>query len=266
MADIKNMTDIKKDFVIEHLEGAQIQDAAQGIRYVEGSEEEKRLLRKIDYRLIPTVWIMYVMSYLDRANIGNAKTGGMGKDLLYLPIIMAMWGAVSMCLAACTSYGSLSIVRLILGFVEAGFSPGVLFLLSCWYRKNELARRWALFYTGSAVSGALGGILAGAITGNLDGKGGIAGWKYLFLIEGAATILTAIGAWFLLPDYPSNTKWLTPEERMLAEIRLRADGVDAAQSGEQKGHWDSFKNATSDWRTWVMTFMYMMNTGAQTIQ
>lgn len=88
-----------------------------------------------------------------------------------------------MCLAACNSYITLSIVRFFLGVVEAGFAPGILFLLSSWYRKNELATRFALYYTASAFSGALGGLLAGAITGNLNGKGGIAGWRYLFLVS-----------------------------------------------------------------------------------
>lgn len=87
-----------------------------------------------------------------------------------------------MCLAACNSYKTLAVVRLFLGVVEAGFAPGILFLLSSWYRKNELATRFALYYTASAFSGALGGLLAGAITGNLDGKGGLAGWRYLFLV------------------------------------------------------------------------------------
>jgi MFS family permease len=105
------------------------------------------------------------------------------KPSLYLPILMFTWGGISMCLAACNSYITLSIVRFFLGVVEAGFAPGILFLLSSWYRKNELATRFALYYTASAFSGALGGLLAGAITGNLNGKGGIAGWRYLFLVS-----------------------------------------------------------------------------------
>lgn len=96
---------------------------------------------------------------------------------------MFTWGGISMCLAACNSYKTLAVVRLFLGIVEAGFAPGILFLLSSWYRKNELATRFALYYTASAFSGALGGLLAGAITGNLDGKGGLAGWRYLFLVS-----------------------------------------------------------------------------------
>jgi MFS family permease len=97
--------------------------------------------------------------------------------------LMFTWGGISMCLAACNSYKTLAVVRLFLGVVEAGFAPGILFLLSSWYRKNELATRFALYYTASAFSGALGGLLAGAITGNLDGKGGLSGWRYLFLVR-----------------------------------------------------------------------------------
>jgi MFS family permease len=105
------------------------------------------------------------------------------KPAIYLPALMFTWGGISMCLAACNSYQTLACVRFFLGVVEAGFAPGILFLLSSWYRKNELATRFALYYTASAFSGALGGLLAGAITGNLDGKGGIAGWRYLFLVS-----------------------------------------------------------------------------------
>ncbi|KAJ9119048.1 hypothetical protein QFC22_003539 [Naganishia vaughanmartiniae] len=270
--------------------------------YEPGGAEEKAFIRKLDRRLIPIIWFMYVMSYLDRANIGNAKTGGMETDLkltsthysivllvffvgyvcfevpsnmilvrvrpsLYLPILMATWGAVSMCLAACNSYITMSVVRLILGAVEAGFAPGVLFLLSSWYRKNELATRFALYYTASAFSGALGGLLAGAITGHLDGKGGVAGWRYLFIIEGAATIASSVIAFFLLPDFPATTKWLTEREKWLCAARLRADGVGAAQGdAETLGHGKAFKSVLSDWRTYAMTFLFMMVTGAQTIQ
>jgi MFS family permease len=96
---------------------------------------------------------------------------------IYLPAIMFIWGGISIALAGCHSYITLSIVRALLGVVEAGFSPGVLFLLSSWYRKNELARRFAVYYTASALSGALGGILAGAITGNL-GTPSFQGWRW----------------------------------------------------------------------------------------
>jgi MFS family permease len=105
------------------------------------------------------------------------------KPAIYLPALMFTWGGISMCLAACNSYQTLSVVRFFLGVVEAGFAPGILFLLSSWYRKNELATRFALYYTASAFSGALGGLLAGVITGKLDGKGGLAGWRYLFLVS-----------------------------------------------------------------------------------
>lgn len=104
------------------------------------------------------------------------------KPAIYLPALMCTWGGISMCLAACNSYQTLSVVRFFLGVVEAGFAPGILFLLSSWYRKNELATRFALYYTASAFSGALGGLLAGVITGKLDGKGGVAGWRYLFIV------------------------------------------------------------------------------------
>ncbi|KAJ9094626.1 hypothetical protein QFC19_007839 [Naganishia cerealis] len=286
-------TTIHEDFAIASVSDARAHDGAP---YEPGGAEEKAFIRRLDMRMIPIIWFMYVMSYLDRANIGlpfdacrNAKTGGMETDLeltsyvigevpsnmilvrvkpaIYLPALMFTWGGISMCLAACNSYQTLAVVRFFLGVVEAGFAPGILFLLSSWYRKNELATRFALYYTASAFSGALGGLLAGAITGHLDGKGGLAGWRYLFLIEGAATIVSAAGAYFVLPNFPATTRWLTEREKWLCAERLRADGVGAAQGdAEVLGHGKAFKSVLSDWRTYVMTFLFMMVTGAQTIQ
>jgi len=273
-----------------------------GVTYIPGGDAEKRLLRKIDMHLVPVVWGMYILSYLDRSSIGNAKTGGMEKDLkltstdysivlliffvgyvigeipsnmiltrvrpsLYLPSLMAVWGAISMCMAACNSWQTLTVTRFFLGLVEAGFAPGVLFMMSSWYRKNELARRFCLYYTASALSGALGGLLAGAITGHMKNAAGIAGWKWLFIIEGAATVVAALPGFYFLPNFPSTTKWLNDEEKWLAAARLAADDIGSAKGhGATEGHWASLKQCLGDWRTYVFTFIFMMVTGSQTIQ
>ncbi|UZJ53730.1 hypothetical protein CBS101457_003050 [Exobasidium rhododendri] len=263
--------------------------------------EEKALLRKIDMRLIPSVFIMYLLSYLDRSNIGNAYTAGMKEDLnmtsqaysivllvffisyvlaeapsnmiltrarpsILLPSMMFVWGGLSMCFAAAKSWQAIAGLRFLLGIVEASFAPGVLFLLSSWYKKGELGRRYSLYYSAVAISGIFGGLIAGGLLKTLDGHSGLRGWRWLFIVEGAATCAVSLIAFFTLPDYPSNTRWLTPRERQLASQRLADDSLGSAQSGEKESHTVALKMALSDWRTWAFVLTYMSTTGSQTIQ
>ena len=100
---------------------------------------------------------------------------------VYLPTIMILWGSVACCMGAVKSVHSLLAVRFILGMLEAGFPVGVSLLLSSWYKKAEQAKRFSIFYSAAVLSGAFGGIIAGAITGSLDGARGISGWRWLFV-------------------------------------------------------------------------------------
>lgn len=184
----------------------------------------------------------------------------------YLPGIMTAWGGLSMCFAAAHNWQSIAALRVILGALEAGFSPGVLFLLSSWYRPKELARRFGIYYTAAAVSGVFGGLIAGGLLQTLDGKHGLSGWRWLFIVEGAATVGVSIAALFLLPDFPATTRWLTERERKIATQRLRLDSLGGTQNGEDVGHWTAFKMAIADWRTWSFTLTYMCTVGSQTIQ
>lgn len=266
-------------------------------------EEEKKVLRKIDFRLVPAVWLMYLLSYLDRSNIGNAYTAGMGTELnmtakdysvvllvffisyvlfevpsnmlltrvrpsLYLPGVMFAWGVLSMIFAAGQTWHAIAGLRFLLGVLEAGFAPGVLFLLSSWYKKGELARRYSLYYSAVAISGIFGGLIAGGLLQTLDGSHGISGWRWLFIVEGAATCGVAILSVFLLPDFPSTTRWLTPRERQIVSARLAADSLGDAQAGHEAEitHLKAAQMAFSDWRTWAFTLTYMCTTGSQTIQ
>lgn len=155
-------------------------------------------------------------AWLTITSIGNAKVAGMMDDLgvssteysmvlviffisyvvfeipsnlilvrtqpsIFIPTIMILWGGITMCMAAVRSYGALLGVRFVLGMVEAGFAPGVMFLLSSWYKPVEQAKRFSIFYSAAVLSGAFGGIVAGAITGSLDGVRGLRGWQWLFV-------------------------------------------------------------------------------------
>jgi MFS family permease len=104
--------------------------------------------------------------------------------------------------------------------VEAAFFPGALFLLSKWYKREELGLRTAILYCGNLSSNAFGGLIAAGILDGMQGKLGHAAWRWLFFIEGAITMAVAIMAIFILPDFPNTTKWLSPMERRLAEVRM----------------------------------------------
>lgn len=264
-------------------------------------EEEKKLVRKIDLYLMPTIWLMYLLSYMDRTNIGNAKIAGMGHDLKltsneysvalvvffvtyvffeapsnmilvrtrpsrYLPAIMIGWGALTCCMAAINSYHQLVALRILVGVLESGFAPGILLIISSWYKKSEQSKRFAVYISAAILSGAFGGLLAGAITGGLEGAHGIRGWKWLFIVEGAATIVWSCIAAFLLLDFPANTSRLTPREREIAIARLQEEGVTAkSASGTKLGKTKSFLEAVKNWRTWGFIVGYMVIVGSSTL-
>ncbi|KAF2729722.1 MFS general substrate transporter [Polyplosphaeria fusca] len=264
-------------------------------------EEEKKLVRKIDLFLLPTIWLMYLLSYMDRTNIGNAKIAGMADDLqlssneysialvvffvgyvvfeppsnmilvrtrpsLYLPAIMVVWGALTCCMAAIHDFSHLVILRVFVGVLESGFAPGILLIISSWYKREEQSKRFAVYISAAILSGAFGGLLAGAITGGLDGAHGIAGWRWLFIIEGAATIGWAIVAAFILLDFPQTSKRLTDREREIAIARLQEGGVvTRSADGPKIGKGQSFIMALSDWRVWGFILGYMVIVGSSTL-
>jgi len=267
--------------------------------YVPNPHEERKLVRKVDLRLFPVLWVMYVINYIDRSNIGNAKVGGMQADLhlssgdyslalliffvgyllleipsnmilsrtrpsIYLPALMFTWGCITIGFKGVNSLSGLVAIRFFLGIAESGFFPGVWLLLSSWYRREELSKRFAFFYSAAIISGAFGGLLAGVITQYMDMVGGVRGWKWLFILEGLATVVVAVTAIFLLPDFPSNTKWLSPIQKEIAVERLKVQDIADAKIGRST-HWEGVKLALKDWRTWTFTICYMCIAGAGTI-
>lgn len=185
---------------------------------------------------------------------------------IFLPSIMLIWGALCALMVISNSYGALLAFRFILGCIEAGFFPGVLYVLSCWYTRAELGKRFAIFYTAAVLSGAFGGIFAGAITSGLDGAHGITGWRWLFIVEGVATVGVSAVAFLVLLDYPSTSKRLSEEERQLASIRIIADGIaTGGQSGARLTHWQAFVASVSDPRTYLFLVLFMLDVGAGTI-
>ncbi|TEA11333.1 MFS transporter prlL [Colletotrichum sidae] len=263
-------------------------------------EEEKALVKKIDLFLMPTIWLMYLLSYMDRTNIGNAKIAGMADDLslssdqysivlivffigyvlfeppsnmilvrsrpsLYLPFIMAIWGVLTCIMSVVKHYHHLIILRVFVGIMESGFAPGILLIISSWYRRAEQSRRFAVFMSAAILSGAFGGLLAGAITSELEGAHGIRGWRWLFIVEGVATIGWAGISAFILLDFPSTSKRLTERERAIAVARLQEDHVTVRSADEKLGKAQGFMLALRDWRTWGFVLGYMVIVGSSTL-
>lgn len=176
-----------------------------------------------------------------------------GKPAQFLPTVMILWGIISGCTGAAQSYGGVVGVRFVLGFVEAAYFPGCLFFLSSWYTRKELGLRTALLYSGSLISGAFSGLISAGITEGMDGKRGLSAWRWLFIVEGAITVVIAFSAYFVLPNFPRTTSWLTEEERELAAYRLVEDaGVDDTNAEDDHGFFHGFTLAARDVKTFVL--------------
>ncbi|KAG6013632.1 hypothetical protein E4U54_006517 [Claviceps lovelessii] len=267
----------------------------------ERQHHEKKLLRKIDMRILPMIVIMYILNYLDRTNIAAARLAGLEDDLKlnasgtqystavsilfvgyilmqvpsnlllnkigkpgkYLPACMVVWGIISTSTAACRSFEGLLVTRFFLGFVEAAFFPGCLYYLSCWYTRKELGVRTTYLFSGSFISGTFSGLIAAGITGSMDGSRGLRAWRWLFIIEGAATVLVALVAFHIMPDFPRTTKWLTKEEMALATWRLTEDvGQDDWVDSKEQTLWHGFRLALGDVKTWLLLVILFGNMSA----
>jgi MFS family permease len=173
---------------------------------------------------------------------------------------MTIWGALTCCMAAVKDYKHLVVLRIFVGVFEAGFGPAMLLLMSSWYKREEQSKRFGIYISAAILSGAFGGLLAGAITGGMDGTAGYEGWRWLFIVEGAATILVALISYFVLIDFPATTASFSDREREVAVARLQQSGVTArAEGAERMSKSQSFILAIKDWRTIGFIFGYMVS-------
>lgn len=183
----------------------------------------------------------------------NLFLNKIGKPAIYLPTVMIAWGIISAATAGAQSYAGLLAIRFFLGFVEAAYFPGCLFFLSSWYTRKELGFRTALLYSGSLLSGAFSGLISAGIKSGLDGARGLRAWRWLFIIEGVITIFVAVCAYFILPNFPRTTGWLTEEERDLAVWRLDEDiGEDDWVDSSQQTFAHGLKLAVLDIKMWIL--------------
>ncbi|KAK4502735.1 hypothetical protein PRZ48_006161 [Zasmidium cellare] len=255
----------------------------------------KKIHRKMDLRLIPMLTLLYLLSYLDRGNVANANIEGLSEDLnltgtqynlcltvffftyaafevpsnmllkklrpsIWLPSIMVAWGVVMTLMGIVQNYSGLLAARIFLGVAEAGLFPGVIYYNTMWYTRYEVQVRQAYFFSAASIAGAFSGLLAYGIS-FMDGVGGLAGWRWIFILEGILTVLVAVAAYFVIYDFPETATFLTPEERAFVVYRLRYDGQDVAANGQrvaqnEKQDWNSVKAALLDWQIWINVFVY----------
>ncbi|OOO04040.1 major facilitator superfamily MFS_1 [Aspergillus oryzae] len=249
---------------------------------------EIRLVRKLDTWIMPTLWLMYWLNYLDRNAIALARLNDLEEDLnlssseyqtcvsilfvgyllgqvpsnmlitrvrpsWYMSGCMALWAVVSALTALAKDFKGLLLVRFFLGVT------GALYMLSIFYTRKEIATRISILYTGNILATAFAGLIAAGIFHGMDNLAGISGWQWLFILQGAVTFLIAVLSIFTLPDDPLVTRWLTEEERTLAHERIVADTVGARH---QTSTFSGLKEAARDPKIWLFAFMQHMHLAA----
>ncbi|KAI0971239.1 MFS general substrate transporter [Xylaria arbuscula] len=247
------------------------------------SRAARRLLWKLDLRIYPILWLLFGLAFLDRINISNARIQGLNEDLdlygnrynialfvffiphalleipsnifikkvrpsLYFSSLMFGWGIVNMSMGFIKTYPQLVVLRVLLGILESGVGPGIIYMTSMYYRRHQLQFRMSMFFSAQTFAGAFGGLLAYAIA-ELDGYFNIRAWRWIFIIEGAATTFIALIAVFLIADWPDQARFLSPEEKALLKRILAEDGGEKFRMDTLNKH--ACRLIFRDWKIWV---------------
>jgi len=255
---------------------------------------EAKTIRKLQIRLIPYLFLLYVVAMVDRVNIGFAGLT-MNKDLglssqqfgfaagifffigyflfevpsnlilhkvgarAWIARILLSWGFVASLTGLVQSVHQLYAVRIILGFAEAGYYPGIVLYLTYWFRQREQARVLSLFLTGFAVNGVLGAPVSGFILQHVHWLG-VASWRWLFILEGLPAIGLGFFTYLVLPNRPSEAKFLTPEERDWLQAELARE--EAQKPPGRRSAMEGIANP----RVWHLAAIYFtMMIGAYTL-
>ncbi|KAF2477678.1 pantothenate transporter liz1 [Lindgomyces ingoldianus] len=285
---MRNAVDVEKEDSPERVEDKIESREGEGgeLRHSDIDPElDRRVRRKLDMRVVPLVMSLYLLAFLDRSNIGNARIAGMADDLsltsdrydwlltifyisyilfepqvimwkLVPPHIWATfcvfgWGLVSTVQAGIHTWAAEMALRFFMGVTEAGYGPGIPYLLSFFYLRHEVGLRVGFFLSAAPLANTFAGALAFGIT---SGSPGIAKWRVLFLVEGLPTIVMAAVAFFFLPDSPEKAKFLNEEEKKVAKAR----GVHQAGKGTRVGgvKWKELGQGLSDPKGWILGLMY----------
>jgi MFS family permease len=175
---------------------------------------------------------------------------------LYISVVMLLWGMISTLSGNTTSFAGMVSVRFFIGFVEAAFLPGALLILSKWYTRRELTLRNAILFCGNLISNAFSSLVGAAVLSNMEGTLGHRAWRWLYWIEGAATMLIAISAIFILPDLPHNSRGFTEEERAVAVLRMTEDVGEADEDSAEQSPWAGLIMAVKDAKIYIMMLTF----------
>ncbi|TFK74581.1 MFS general substrate transporter [Pluteus cervinus] len=242
--------------------------------------------------MLPFLALLFSFAIIDRINLGAARTAGMGVDLnltvgarysiatclYFIPYILLQlpgnyvlrklgvrnwltflvvgWGAVQVGMGFVQTWGYLTFCRFLLGAFEAGFSPALFFVISTWYRRHEVYKRLAAFYLMSVTIGGFSPILAYALS-LLDGRQGLAGWRWIFIIEGVITLCLGVLCWFFVPDFPDKNQFLTAEQTAFVLKRVEEDRGDSVPDPLT---WEKLWKYLGDWTLWSYGIMFMCST------
>jgi ACS family tartrate transporter-like MFS transporter len=257
--------------------------AAHTERHLTGQQDPAALVARIRWRLIPFMFLLYIVAYLDRVNIGfaslqmnddlglSASVYGFGAGIFFIGYflfevpsnlimervgariwiarIMITWGLISAGMMFTRGPASFYLLRFLLGVAEAGFFPGMILYLTYWFPAAERARAVALFMTANATAGIVGGPVSGALL-SMHGTGGLAGWQWLFLLEGIPAIVLGVIVLAYLPNGPDDARWLTDAERLILQARLAADHAGRTDVGH------TTLQVLRDGRVWVFSLLY----------
>ncbi|KAI1206037.1 MFS general substrate transporter [Annulohypoxylon truncatum] len=255
----------------------------------------RKVLWKLDTRILPVLAVLFLCSFLDRTNVGNARLYNLEGDIgitdhqydqglavfyatyilseipsnlilkkltpqVWLPCLTFFWGVSAMCLGFVQNFAGFAGVRALLGLTEGGLLPGIVLYLSTIYTRSELALRIGIFYTAASLSGAFGGLLARGIA-EIGTRGGLSKWRWIFVLEGLFTALVGIASYFLLPNGVGSAKFLTPEERQFAVSRLHAssgsgDGNHREKEASERFAWSEVARGVFSLQTWFTACAY----------
>lgn len=247
---------------------------------------EAVVIAKVAFRLIPFLFLLYVINILDRTNIGIArlqmvdKLGilseaayALGASIFYVGYvlfevpsnlilarvgartwiarILVSWGLVSACMMFVTGPWSFCLLRVLLGVAEAGFFPGVILYLSQWFPARVRALAISAFMIAGLFAGIVGNPVSGSILQFMHGSGGLAGWQWLFLLEGLPAVFLGFITLAYLTDRPAEATWLTAAECDWLQRQLASE-----ESQRGPGHGDGFRQLLADWRMWLLVAVY----------
>ncbi|KZN84546.1 Allantoate permease [Penicillium chrysogenum] len=230
------------------------------------ADAEKKLVRKIDFMVLPIMVFAYMMAFLDKQTLNYTSLMGIREDLhlvgsqyswsssiFYFGYLFfsIMWAVVLACHAATTNFAGLMVARFFLGCTEASLSPGFTLITSLWYRTSEQPLRHGIWFCGNSLSLIFGNLVA---VGILQIEDSLTAWQWLFIIFGIITFLWGVVMLFRLPDSPTTARFLTEEERLIAIERLKANQTGFKNSTIDKSQ---IMEAFMDVKTWLLAILIL---------